>query len=126
MYKNSEENQLLAINCFHKRWCEIWPIWYDLCMGLISTGRLSERELENINNHVTDLLKLHHKMVYSPPVKDESTFKFPEMVKFHLLYAEHVINFGKEYEVIGSSSHKTFNELKRRYACIRGKRGRLF
>ena len=66
-------------------------------------------------------------MVYSPPVKDESTFKFPEMVKFHLLYAEHIINFGKEYEVIGSvaeqnveSSHKTFNELKRRFACIRG------
>ena len=41
-------------------------------------------------------------MVYSPVVKDESIFKFPEMVKFHLLYAEHVINFGKEYEVIGS------------------------
>ena len=126
MYKNSEENQLLAIHSFHKRWCEIWPIWYDLSMVLLSTGRLSERELENINYYVTDLLKLHHKMMYYPPVKDESTFKFPEMVKFHLLYAEHVINFGKEYEVIGSSSHKTFNELKRRYACIRGKRGRLF
>ena len=41
-------------------------------------------------------------MVYSPPVKDESTSKFPEMVKFHLLYAEHVNNFGKEYEVIWS------------------------
>ena len=67
-------------------------------------------------------------MVYSPPVKDESIFKFPEMVKFHLLYAEHVINFAKEYEVIGSvvgknieSSHKIFNELKRRFAYIRGK-----
>ena len=87
---------------------------------------MKESKLENINYYVTDLLKFHHKMVYFPPVKYEPTFKFPEMVKLHLLYSEHVINFGKEYEVIGSSSHKTFNELKRRYACIRGKRGRLF
>ena len=88
---------------------------------LEETGRLKESKLENINYYVTDLLKLHHKMVYFPPVKDEPTFKFPEMVKLHLLYSEHVINFGKEYEVIGSvaeqnmeSSHKTFNKLKRK------------
>ena len=88
---------------------------------------MKESKLENINYYVTDLLKFHHKMVYFPPVKYEPTFKFPEMVKLHLLYSEHVINFGKEYEVIGSvaeqnveSSHKTFNELKRRFACIRG------
>ena len=38
-----------------------------------------------------------------------------------------MINFGKEYEVIGSvaeqnieCSHYVFNELKRRFACIRG------
>ena len=48
------------------------------------------------------------KMVYDPPVKDESIFKFPEMVKFHLLYAEHVINFAKEYEVIGSVVEKKY------------------
>ena len=77
-------------------------------MGLLFIGRLLESNLEDINCHGTELLKLHHKMVYSPSVIDGSTFKFPEMVKFHLLYAEHVINFGKQYDVIGLVAEKKY------------------